>query len=418
MSVEGATPDAVTVIGVGAGGRDDLPPARVRRVLAADLLAASARHHALFPEFAGERLTIASNVKEVAAACEAALAPKTRRDAVVLGSGDPNFYGIGRYLVSKLGPERVRILPAASSMQEAFARVGLPWHEARFASCHGRPVEAVVDTVRHHAVVGLFTDPDNTPARIAAHLLEAGLEGLTAHACCDLGGPDERVFSGDLSALKGQADLPQPNVLILVHDRPPRRALRLGLPEEAFVHRKPKVGLITKREVRAVAIARMGLTDASVVWDIGAGSGSVAVECALACHRGRVFAVEKNAEDVDNIRANVAAFGTANLTAVHATAPDGLEGLPDPDAVFVGGTGKRLEPLLSTCLERLAPGGRLVMTLATLDNLAAALAFFRERELPVEVTQLQVARGVPILDMTRLEALNPVTLLAVERPAG
>jgi len=269
-------------------------------------------------------------------------------------------------------------------------------------------------------VVGLFTDPDNTPARIAARLLDAGdagMAGLTAHACCDLGGPAERVFTGDLSSLKGQTDLPEPNVLILVHATPPRRELTLGLPEEAFVHRKPKVGLITKREVRAVAIAKLGLTDASVVWDIGAGSGSVAVECALFCRRGRVFAVEKNAEDVDNVRANAAAFGTGNLTAVHATAPEGLTDLPDPDAVFVGGTGKQLESLLATCLERLRPGGRLVMTLVTLDNLAAALAFFKARELPVEITQLQVARGAPILDMTRLEALNPVTLLVAERPA-
>jgi precorrin-6Y C5,15-methyltransferase (decarboxylating) len=410
----GAT-ERVTVLGVGVEGRGSLAPARLDAILAADLLAASERHHALFPEFSGERLTIASNVKEVAAACEKALGA---RRVVVLGTGDPNFFGIGRYLVSKLGAERVTILPAPSTMQEAFARVGLPWHEARFGSCHGRPVEGVVELVRHHAVVGLFTDPDNTPARIAAHLLEAGIADLTAHACCDLGGPEERVFTGDLSALKGQTDLPQPNVLILVHPTPPRRPLTLGLPEDAFIHRKPKVGLITKREVRAVAIAKLRLTDASVVWDIGAGSGSVAIECALACHRGRVFAVEKNAEDVDNVRANIAAFGTPNVTAVHATAPDGLDGLPDPDAVFVGGTGKRLDDLLATCLERLAPGGRLVMTLATLDNLAAAMAFFKARDLPVEVTQFQVARGAPILDMTRLEALNPVTMLAVERPAG
>ena len=177
------------------------------------------------------------------------------------------------------------------------------------------------------------------------------------------------------------------------------------------------MGLITKREVRAVAIAKLALTEASVVWDIGAGSGSVAVECGLICHRGRVFAVEKNAEDVDNIRANIAAFRAHNVAAVHATAPEGLADLPDPDAVFVGGTGKQLDALLAACLDRLTPGGRLVMTLATLDNLAAAMAFFKARELPVEVTQMQVARGAPILDMIRLEALNPVTLLAVERPA-
>jgi precorrin-6Y C5,15-methyltransferase (decarboxylating) len=411
----GAAPGTglVTVIGIGVGGREDLSPARVREVLSADLLCASARHQEQFPEFAGERLVIASNVKEVAAACEAGIG---HRHVVVLGTGDPNFFGIGRYLAKRLGKDRLRILPAPSTMQEAFARLGLPWHEARFGSCHGRPIEGVIHLVRENPVVGLFTDPEHTPARIAGALIDAGVTGVTAHVCCRLGEKDESRFTGDLKAL-AETDLPDPNVLVLTHAPEPRR-MRLGLPEEDFIHRKPKVGLITKREVRAVAIAKLALPEAAVVWDIGAGSGSVAVECALLCPKGQVFAVEKNAEDIENVKANIARFGTRNVTAVHATAPDGLDDLPDPDAVFVGGSGKRMEPLLDVCLGRLKPGGRLVVSLATLDNLAVAVGYFKAREVAVEVTQLQVARGVPILDMTRLEALNPVTLMVAERPLG
>jgi precorrin-6B C5,15-methyltransferase / cobalt-precorrin-6B C5,C15-methyltransferase len=404
--------DTVTVIGVGVGGREDLSAARAREVLAADLLCASARHQEQFPEFAGERLVIASNVKEVAAACEAGIG---RRRVVVLGTGDPNFFGIGRYLAGRLGPERLRILPAPSTMQEAFARLGLPWHEARFGSCHGRPIDGIVDLVRRSPVVGLFTDPENTPARVARALLDAGLVGVTAHVCCRLGEKDESRFTGDLETL-ARTDLPDPNVVVLTQAAPEPRRMRLGLPEEDFVHRKPKVGLITKREVRAVAIAKLALAEDAVVWDIGAGSGSVAVECALLCPRGRVFAVEKNDEDIENVRANIQRFGTRNVTAVHATAPDGLEALPDPDAVFVGGSGKRMDALLEVCLRRLRPGGRLVVSLATLDNLAAAHGYFNARGIQVEVTQLQVARGVPILDMTRLEALNPVTLMVAGPP--
>jgi len=400
------------VIGVGVGGREDLSAARVREILAADLLCASARHQEQFPEFAGERLVIASNVKEVAAACEAALG--TRR-AAVLGTGDPNFFGIGRYLAGRLGAERLRMFPAPSTMQEAFARLGLPWHEARFGSCHGRPIEGIVDLVRANPTVGLFTDPENTPRRIAQALLDAGLTGATAHVCCRMGEKDESRFSGDLGEL-ARTDLPDPNVVVFLHGAAAPRKMRLGLKEEDFVHRKPKVGLITKREVRAVAIAKLALSEDAVVWDIGAGSGSVAIECALLCPKGRVFAVEKNEEDIANVRANVARFGTSHVTPIHAIAPDGLDALPDPDAVFVGGSGKRMEPLLDICMDRLKPGGRLVVSLATLDNLAAALAWFKAREVPVEVTQLQVARGVPILDMTRLEALNPVTLMAAGRP--
>ena len=202
--------ETITVIGVGVGGREDLSPARVREILAADLLCASARHQEQFPEFPGERLVIASNVKEVAAACEAGIG---HRRVVVLGTGDPNFFGIGRYLASRLGPERLRILPAPSTIQEAFARLGLPWHEARFGSCHGRPIEGVIGLVRENPIVGLFTDPEHTPARIARALIDAGLTGVTAHVCCRLGEKDESRFSGDLETL-ARTDLPDPNVTI------------------------------------------------------------------------------------------------------------------------------------------------------------------------------------------------------------
>lgn len=405
--------DHVTVIGIGPGGREGVPEAHLSAILKADLLIASRAHLDLFPDFSGETLAITANMPEVHAACRDAL---DRRSVVVLGSGDPNFFGVGRYLIAKLGADRVRIHPAPSFMQLAFARVGLPWHDAALGSVHGKPLENAAALARCHSRVGLFTDPDHTPAAIARHLLEAGFSGLTGHVCARLGMDDESVSSGRLEEI-ARGEYPEPNILILEHGTPPRRAFRFGLPEDDFVHRKPKAGLITRREIRALALSKLALAEDSVVWDIGAGSGSVAVECALLASKGRVFAVEKNAEDLDNVRANVAAFEVPHVTPVHARAPQGLDDLPDPDAVFVGGSGGELEELLATCLARLRPGGRLVMTLATLDNLARAMAFFKSRELPVEITHVQVSRGVPILDMTRLEAQNPVTLLAVDKPA-
>ena len=401
----------VTVLGVPPGDRTALSAEQIDRILAADLLIASNRHLAEFPEFSGDTLAITSNIKEVAATC-AERGPQAK--VVVLGSGDPNFFGIGRYLLAKLGADTVRVEPAASSMQQAFALAGLAWHDAVFGSCHGKPIEPLVELVRFNGKVGLFTDPTHTPQQIARHLLDAGLPDLTAHICGNLGLKDESHTVGRLSDIVQHTDAPDLNVMILLHDAPPARPLRLGLPEEAFVHRKPKIGLITRKEVRAVAISKLSLTDRSVVWDIGAGSGSVAVECAMIAHRGQVFAMEKNEEDVANVRANIAGFGTANLTAVHTKAPDGLENLPDPDAVFIGGSGKRMTDLLEICLSRLTPGGMLVITLATIENLATAYGFFRERHIPVEVTQMQVSRGKPILDMTRLEANNPITILAVQ----
>ncbi len=401
----------VTVLGVPPGDRAALSAEQIGRIMGADLLIASNRHLAEFADYTGDTLAITSNIKEVAATC----AERGKRaNVMVLGSGDPNFFGIGRYLLAKLGADAVRVEPAASSMQQAFARAGLAWHDAVFGSCHGKPIGQAVELVRHNGKVGLFTDPTHTPQKIARHLLDAGLPDLTAHICGNLGLADESHTVGRLSDIAQHTHAPDLNVMILLHDTPPARPLRLGLPEEAFVHRTPKIGLITRKEVRAVAISKLGLTDRSVVWDIGAGSGSVAVECAMIAHRGRVFAMEKNREDVDNVRANSERFGTANLTAIHTKAPDGLADLPDPNAVFIGGSGKRMTDLLDLCLSRLVPGGMLVITLATLENLATAYGFFRQQGIPVEVTQMQVSRGKPILDMTRLEANNPITILAVQ----
>ncbi|MDH4229785.1 MAG: precorrin-6y C5,15-methyltransferase (decarboxylating) subunit CbiE [Nitrospirota bacterium] len=408
-----ASPNSlIRVIGIGSGARAGICPGHAETILGAELLIASREHQELFPEFPGKRLAITSNMQEVTATCKAALG-KFR--VVVLGSGDPNFFGIGRYLISQLGAASVRIEPAASFMQTAFARAGLPWHEAALGSVHGKPIEIASALARHHPIVGLFTDPDNTPQAVARHLISTGFKGVTCHVVSRIGHPDEQIKSANLEETAGQT-FPEPNVLILVHREPPRRRLVLGLPEETFVHRKPKAGLITRREVRALAVANLHLAEDSVVWDIGAGSGSVAVECALFATQGHVYAIEKNAEDVQNICANVTAFGVLNVSPVHATAPEGLADLADPDAVFIGGTGGQMGYLLNEVLPRLKPGGRLVLTFATLENQAQAQAWFKERGIPMEITQIQVSRGVPILDLTRLEAQNPVTLMAITRP--
>ncbi|MCX6021198.1 MAG: precorrin-6Y C5,15-methyltransferase (decarboxylating) subunit CbiT [Chloroflexi bacterium] len=160
----------------------------------------------------------------------------------------------------------------------------------------------------------------------------------------------------------------------------------LGIADEEFFQRKPKAGLITKCEVRVVALSKMGVRPDSVVWDIGAGSWSVGVEAALLAPRGQVFAIEKNAEDFGIIQQNIAKFGTTNLTAVLGNGPDGTESWPDPDAVFVGGSGGRMDDIVSTVAQRLRPGGRFVIDAATIENLAEAVRLMKEHGFAVDVT--------------------------------
>ena len=204
------------------------------------------------------------------------------------------------------------------------------------------------------------------------------------------------------------------NVVLLWRTRALPREVLFGLPDAAYAQRQPEKGLITKCEVRAVSLARLQLHHDSVVWDIGAGSGSVGLEAARLCGQGHVYAIEKNAEDVAIAERNRRAFGLSNYSLVHGKAPAGLEAWPDPDAVFIGGSGGELAELIALCLRRLRPGGWLVLNFVTLENLAAAVEALKAAGARWDVLQLQAARSKPILDMHRMAAENPVWIVSAQ----
>ena len=187
----------------------------------------------------------------------------------------------------------------------------------------------------------------------------------------------------------------------------------LGLPDDAFAQKKPLRGLITKSEVRAVSLYKLGLRRNSTVWDVGAGSGSVALEAALIASDGVVYAVERDAECVEMLRYNVAHLGPDNVVVVSGDAPDALDDLPAPDCVFVGGGGKRLTSILERVAARLKSGGRVVVNLAAIERVSAAQACLESLGFAVELTMISASRGKPLPDgTTRLAALNPVFVVA------
>jgi len=200
---------------------------------------------------------------------------------------------------------------------------------------------------------------------------------------------------------------------------PATRPVRFGLADAEFVQRQPEKGLITKQEVRAVSLARMQLHADSVVWDIGAGSGSVGLEAARLCPQGHVYATEKNDGDYAIAGQNHAAFGVSNYSLYLGKAPEGIDAWPDPDAVFIGGSGGELAGLIQTIVTRLRPNGTLVMNFVTLENLATATATLQAMEgVSWDVLQLQAARSKPILHMHRMAAENPVWIVCARREAG
>lgn len=226
--------------------------------------------------------------------------------------------------------------------------------------------------------------------------------------------PDERIIGWRSPVDAAGMDFAEPNV-VLLRRRTQEREPRFGLPDERYLQRAPDKGLITKREVRVVSLARLDLRPDSVVWDIGAGSGAVGLEAARLCPRGHVHAIEKNADDVEIALTNRRHLRVTNYSLTHGKAPEGLEHWPDPDAVFIGGSGGELAELIRLGLARLTTGGWLVMNFATIENLATAVATLKSLGTPWDVTQLQAARGKPILEMHRLQAENPIWIVCAQQ---
>jgi precorrin-6Y C5,15-methyltransferase (decarboxylating) len=366
----------------------------------ADLVVGGRRH---LDGVAGRRLALDGDLDAVLDA----IAAEPGR-VCVLASGDPGFFGIVRVLADRFGPEALDVTPAPSSVSLAFARLGLPWDDATVVSAHGRPL---VDAARRAAAApkaAVLTSPESPPQALGRALLALGARHRRVAVCSRLGGPEERVAAVDLPGLAAGTWDPVSVVVLLeaegVGHQPLRSGhagrptLAWGLPESAFAHRD---GMVTKAEVRAVALGKLALPDEGVLWDVGAGSGSVAVECAALCPALRVVAVERDGEEAARVRANARSNGVP-VEVVEAAAPGALAGLPDPDRAFVGGGGL---DVLDAVLARLRPGGRVVASFAALDR--AAAAFTRLGHL----VQVGVSRGRALPDGgVRLAAENPVLL--------
>lgn len=391
---------AIKVIGIGDDGQQSLLPLYRQWIEECELLVGGERHLAFFPEFRGEKRVLKGGLSGLVEELRT-----EERNTVILASGDPLFYGIGSLLAKKLN---VQVYPHLSSIQLAFAKMGEAWQDAVFLSVHGRSIKGLAQRIDGKEKVALLTDQENNPAAIARYLLSFGMREYDAFVGENLGGAGERTgwYSLEEMAAGSFSDL---NVVVLKKQRP-GPVWPLGIDDDEFSQRKPDKGLITKKEVRTLSIAQLQLHAKSIVWDIGTCTGSVAIEAARIARDGEVYAVEKNADDLDNCRQNMAKF-RADVTLVHARAPQGLEQFPDPDAVFIGGSGGELRELLHVCCTRLRAGGRIVVNAATIETLYEATQAFAEEGFETSVILAQLSRSKPILSLTRFEALNPVYII-------
>ncbi|MCA9149329.1 MAG: precorrin-6y C5,15-methyltransferase (decarboxylating) subunit CbiE [Planctomycetales bacterium] len=341
------------------------------------------------------------------------------RRAVLLTTGDPLFYGVARYLCDRLGKERFEVMPHVSTMQLAFARIKESWDDAYLASLSTQPLDRVIQKARLAEKIGLFTTDQVTPKQVAAAFLAQQLDYFTAFVCENLGSPDERVTQADLADIV-QLDYAPLNVMVLVRkpfipDRPAEMSGQrvFGNRDELFLQASPKRGLLTPMEVRVIALAEMDLGPSSIVWDVGAGSGSVAIEAARLAPQGKVYAIEMDPEDHQLMSANAQRFHVGeSLVPVLGCAPDAWADLPDPDAIFVGGTGRSVGQIVAMALQRLKPRGRLVANVGSLDNVLSVKEVFRAIPGEAALRMIQVAHGTDQLDRVGLEGMNPTFLLS------
>lgn len=403
----------IHIVGIGDDGLQGLTGHARQLIDQAEVLIGTTAMLSQLSDSNADQVTVGGDLDEL----KQTIIKLPNRSTVMLASGDPLFYGIARYLTDAFGKERFEVVPHVSSMQLAFARVKESWDDAYLTNLATQSLDRVVDSIRTAERVGLFTTEEISPAVVAEALLDRRIDYFTVYVCENLGTPDETVTQGDLSSIREQSFAPM-NVMVLVRrqgaaDRPSGSGSRrlFGNPDDLFLQSRPKRGLLTPSEVRCIALAELDLTANSTVWDVGAGSGSLAIEAASIASRGKVFAIEMDAEDYGLMIENAKMFDVPGLVPVHGQAPEAWADLPDPDAIFVGGSGRMVPDLVAAALGRLADGGRIVVNVSSPDNLVAVQEKIDRAGLRSDVRMINIARGQYQLDRVRFDALNPTFLV-------
>jgi precorrin-6Y C5,15-methyltransferase (decarboxylating) len=397
---------------------------------------------------------------------EDAEAPQERRSGgepaavariAVLASGDPNLYGLSKFMLERFKKEEITIIPHVSAMQLAFAAIKEPMNDAVVTTASGRNVDRLLRVVRHNAKIGIFTDKRRSPRAVARVLTKHGIEAR-CYVCQDLGSPRERIIMGTLDEI-GKKNFSPLSVMILFKNAedlqaapaqggreaqgresqgregksgdggrraaaglkeipPPGRVPKydlvtgLGIPDEMLAARPEKM---MRAEMRVIVLSKLGLTKTSRMWDVGASSGALSVEAARVANEGEIFAVERDFAQIRNIYENIKAFGTDNVTVIEGDIEALAAGLPEPDRIFVGGCGGRMTPVLEACLKRLKPQGTLVVNATTLDALTEVQQVLKTQRLRHDMVIVNLSKTVERGGLEYFEGFNPAYLITTRK---
>lgn len=395
----------VTLIGMGSGQPENLTLQGLAALRQADLILGARRLLAVLPAGCTENRAAAYRPDEVAELLQTSGA----ENAVLVYSGDTGFYSGASSMMEKLEAlgVRARVLPGLSSIQLLAAALGRPWQGWNLVSAHGRTCDPVAECMQGRPTFFL-TGGSEDPATLCAQLAAEGFGDVQAVVGQCLGTPEEKLFRGSVKELAAGRFNSLSVLLVEAVEGLPRRAP--GLPDEAFERGDVPM---TKQEVRAAVLAKLAVRPKDILWDVGAGTGSVSVELALAAPRGRVYAVECRPEGCALIKANREKFRTRNLVLVEGLAPDALSDLPAPDAVFIGGSKGSLAAIVDAALDK-NPDARICVSAIALETLSAAVTALTAKGRTVQVSQIAVSRAKAVGGLHLMMAQNPIYLITGE----
>ena len=395
----------VTLIGMGSGQPENLTLQGLAALRQADLILGARRLLAVLPAGCTENRAAAYRPDEVAELLQTSGA----ENAVLVYSGDTGFYSGASSMMEKLEAlgVRARVLPGLSSIQLLAAALGRPWQGWNLVSAHGRTCDPVAECMQGRPTFFL-TGGSEDPATLCAQLAAEGFGDVQGVVGQCLGTPEEKLFRGSVKELAAGRFNSLSVLLVEAAEVLPRRAP--GLPDEAFGRGDVPM---TKQEVRAAVLAKLAVRPEDILWDVGAGTGSVSVELALAAPRGRVYAVECRPEGCALIKANREKFRTRNLVLVEGLAPAALSDLPAPDAVFIGGSKGSLAAIVDAALDK-NPDARICVSAIALETLSAAVAALTAKGRTVQVSQIAVSRAKAVGGLHLMMAQNPIYLITGE----
>ncbi len=395
----------VTLIGMGSGQPENLTLQGLAALRQADLILGARRLLAVLPAGCTENRAAAYRPDEVAELLQTSGA----ENAVLVYSGDTGFYSGASSMMEKLEAlgVRARVLPGLSSIQLLAAALGRPWQGWNLVSAHGRTCDPVAECMQGRPTFFL-TGGSEDPATLCAQLAAEGFGDVQGVVGQCLGTPEEKLFRGSVKELAAGRFNSLSVLLVEAAEVLPRRTP--GLPDEAFERGDVPM---TKQEVRAAVLAKLAVRPEDILWDVGAGTGSVSVELALAAPRGRVYAVECRPEGCALIKANREKFRTRNLVLVEGLAPAALSDLPAPDAVFIGGSKGSLAAIVDAALDK-NPDARICVSAIALESLSAAVAALTAKGRTVQVSQIAVSRAKAVGGLHLMMAQNPIYLITGE----